>query len=36
MWYVRHYLPGYVHAVLTPNAKDRALLPLPTPLTFLY
>jgi hypothetical protein len=34
--YVRHYLPGYVSKAITPTAKDRALLPLPRPLTCLY
>jgi hypothetical protein len=31
--YLLYHLPGYL---LTPNEKDRAFLPLPTSLSFLY
>jgi hypothetical protein len=34
--YVLPYLCDLLRKAITPNAKDRALLPLPTPLTFLY
>jgi hypothetical protein len=34
--YMLYFLPIYLHQAVTPNAKDRALLPLPRSFSFLY